>query len=105
MAFVASSAIVVGALVVGGTLAEQNDASRKARNTTKDAMKAADQARQDDARKSIEAETGAAVSANAALADTNRRRRTSALAMGAPGSSNATSSTLGGGSVLASGAK
>jgi len=88
---------VVGTAVV--TSAYSADQSRKAANAQNDAIL---RQQAEDARKAAEAETALAVAANARLADTNRRRRGSALALGAPEGGN---DTLGGApaSVLAAG--
>jgi hypothetical protein len=73
------------------------DQARKTSNRQAAALEAA---REDDARKTAEAETSAQVAANAKTAETNRRRRSNALALGDPSGSDA---TLGGGSVLSMG--
>lgn len=72
---------------------------RKAIHGQQDAIRAQ---QEEDARKAAEAETSAQVAANANLAETKRRRRSSALALGDP---TATADTLGGAgaSALAAG--
>lgn len=94
MSWVAVAIAVVGA----GTAAYSSDQSRKGLHAQQSALKDAQEA---DARQAAEAETSAQVAANAKLADTKRRRRSSSLlASGDTGGAE----TLGGApSVLANG--
>lgn len=72
----------VAAAVVGITAAAaiySSDQQRKGLHQQQDALRAAEEA---DARNAAEAETGAAVAANAKLAEDKRRRRLSALGLG-----------------------
>lgn len=93
MSFVVTAVIAVGSQIYAA------DRQRKALHQQADAAKAA---REEDARKAAEAETGAAVAANAELAAKQRRRRSSSLlSSGDP----AYGDTLGGSpTVLAAGA-
>lgn len=75
-----------GALLVGGPLLAQAQLQKDAQ---KDQAKALQSMQDEAARKAAEAETNAAVAANTQIAETKRRRRSSALGMG-------DSSTLGG---------
>lgn len=95
MSWVATA--VVAAVV--GTSAYSADKQRKAVNAQGDAMRAQ---QDEDARKAAEAETSAQVAANAKLAESKRRRRSSALALGDP---TGGAETLGGagGTALATG--
>lgn len=71
----------VALAAVAGTAAYSADQQRKGIHQQADALKAA---QEDDARKAAEAETNAAVAANAQLADANKRRKASALGTGDP---------------------
>jgi len=95
MSWVATA--VVGAVVA--TSVYSADKQRKAVNAQGDAMRAQ---QDEDARKAAEAETSAQVAANAKLAESKRRRRSSALALGDP---TGGAETLGGagGTALATG--
>ena len=95
MSWVATA--VVGAVVA--TSVYSADQQRKAIHSQQDALNAA---QADDARKTAEAETAAQVAANAKLADSKRRRRSSALGLG--DTSAPSGDALGGaGNVLAAG--
>jgi hypothetical protein len=86
MSWVATA--VVGAVVA--TSVYSADQQRKAIHGQQDAMRAQ---QEEDARKAAEAETAAQVASNAKLADSKRRRRSSALELGDP---TASADTLGG---------
>lgn len=94
MSWVAVAVAVIGA----GTAAYSADANRKGLHAQQKSLRLAQEA---DEREAAEAETGAAVAANAKLADSKRRRRSSSLlASGDTGGAD----TLGGSpSVLANG--
>ena len=96
MSWVATA--VVAAVV--GTSAYSADKQRKAVNAQGDAMRAQ---QDEDARKAAEAETSAQVAANAKLAESKRRRRSSALALGDPTASADTLGGAAGATALASG--
>jgi hypothetical protein len=87
--------VAVAAFV--GTNIYSADQARKTSNRQASALEAA---REEDARKTAEAETSAQVAANARTTDTNRRRRNSALSLG---DTTQTGETLGGGTVLSAG--
>ena len=94
------SAAAVGMIVAGTAVAATvytSDQARKAANRQKDALL---KGRADDARQKVEAETGAAVSANAALAASKRRRKASSL-LASPSASSlgGAGSLLGGGNL------
>lgn len=83
-----------------GTAAYSADQQRKGIHAQQDAANAAIAA---DAREKAEAETMAQVAANAKLADSKRRRRSSALALGDPTASADTLGGAAGATALASG--
>lgn len=74
-----------GALLVGGPMLAQASAQQEAQKQQTNALR---QMRDDDQRLRTEAETGAAVAANAQIADAKRRRRSSALGLGDDGSAD-----------------
>lgn len=84
-------AVVVGTALVGSAVVGA-DAQRSAAHRSADALK---RAQDEDARNAAEAETNAAVAANAQLADAKRRRRSSSL------SGDVTQTALGGGGLPA----
>lgn len=90
--------IVAGAAVAAS--AYSADQQRKAIHGQQDAMRAQ---QEEDARKAAEAETSAQVAANAKLAESKRRRRSSALALGDPTASADTLGGAAGATALASG--
>ena len=96
MSWVATA--VVGAVVA--TSVYSADQQRKAIHGQQDAMRAQ---HEEDARKAAEAETSAQVAANAKLAESKRRRRSSALALGDPTASADTLGGAAGATALASG--
>lgn len=83
-----------------GTAAYSADQQRKGIHAQQDAANAAIAA---DAREKAEAETMAQVAANAKLADSKRRRRSSALGLGDPTASADTLGGAAGATALASG--
>lgn len=83
-----------------GTAAYSADQQRKGIHAQQDAANAAIAA---DAREKAEAETMAQVAANAKLAESKRRRRSSALALGDPTASADTLGGAAGATALASG--
>ena len=85
----------VGWLAIGATVATTAYSSDQQRKAVHGQMDAAKAAQAEDARKAAEAETAAQVAANARLADTKRRRRSSALGMGDP-ANGASTDVLGG---------
>lgn len=87
MSFIASGALIATAAIAVGTAVYTGKQQRAALGKQQDALKAKQEA---DAREKVEAETGAAVAANAQVATAKRRRRDSALALGAPTGSNDT---------------
>lgn len=92
-----SAAVVVAGAGVAATLYTA-DRQRKALHQQQDAIKAQ---QEEDARKAAEADTQAAVAANAQTIDSKRRKRESALELGNPAG---TYDVLGaGGSALAAG--
>lgn len=96
MSFVAAAGVVSAAVAIG-TAVYTSSQQRKAMHQQQDAVKAAQEA---DARAKVEAETGAAVAANSATAEAARRKRSNALALGAP---TGATSTLGSASHLGAG--
>lgn len=92
-----SFGIVAAAFFVGSSLYGA-DQQRKAAHGQMDATR---ESQEEDARKTAEAATSAQVAANAKLADAGRRRRTSALSLGAP--AGMADSLGGGGPALAAG--
>ena len=90
--------VAVGTVVA--TMAYSADQQRKGIHAQQDALRAA---QEEDARKAAEAETAAQVASNAKLADSKRRRRSSALELGAPTASADTLGGAAGATALASG--
>lgn len=92
----------LGALIVGGPLLAQASVQHDAQKEQTQALR---DMRDQDARNAAEAETGAAVAANAQIADSKRRRRSSALGLGGDTAADglgAPSSALAGGASAAS---
>lgn len=90
----------VATAVVVATSVYSADQQRKAIHGQQDAMRAQ---QEEDARKAAEAETAAQVASNAKLADSKRRRRSSALELGDPTASADTLGGAAGATALASG--
>lgn len=91
---------MIGAGTAVAASAYSADKQRKAVNAQGDAMRAQ---QDEDARKAAEAETSAQVAANAKLAESKRRRRSSALALGDPTGGADTLGGAAGATALASG--
>jgi len=91
---------MIGAGTAVAASAYSADQQRKAIHGQQDAMRAQ---QDEDARKAAEAETSAQVAANAKLAESKRRRRSSALALGDPSGTGDALGGVAGGTALASG--
>lgn len=92
------SAAAVGLIAAGTAVAVTAYTTDKARKLAHEQMDATKASQEIDARQAAEAETGAAVAANAKLADSKRRRRSSSLLL-----SDNTTGTLGGAATALSG--
>jgi hypothetical protein len=92
------SALTVGLIAAGTAVAATVYSADKSRKLAHEQMDATKASQDLDARQAAEAETGAAVAANAKLADSKRRRRSSSLLL-----SDNTPGTLGGAATALSG--